>query len=187
MTFMSDPGKLPFLLELDQLPDEGFILEGEENPSVFDLEGKEVSAPEKVFLKCRITKTRNGAVLDGTVSTVLKLDCSRCLQSFPFKIQSSIEAHFIPKSQEALEGNEVELASEDLDAYFFEGGVLDLRGPVRDNILLAVPIQPLCDSGCRGLCPVCHENLNKKKCACQPEEDIDPRLAVLKNLIHRKE
>jgi uncharacterized protein len=42
-------------------------------------------------------------------------------------------------------------------------------------------MKPLCDSECRGLCPVCGTNLNRGTCECKRDWD-DPRFAVLKTL-----
>jgi uncharacterized protein len=53
---------------------------------------------------------------------------------------------------------------------------------IRQNLLLALPVSPLCDPHCQGLCPECGADLNKGPCSCQREEG-DPRLAVLRELL----
>jgi uncharacterized protein len=52
---------------------------------------------------------------------------------------------------------------------------------MREQFYLALPMKPLCDSGCHGLCPECGTNLNRETCTCTHEWE-DPRLAVLKTL-----
>jgi uncharacterized protein len=66
--------------------------------------------------------------------------------------------------------------------YFIDEGWLDLRKPLREQILLAMPMHLLCRPDCKGLCPNCGQNLNEGPCQCSTE-NIDPRLAVLKKLL----
>ena len=63
-------------------------------------------------------------------------------------------------------------------------GQIDLDRVVETETTLAIPMKPLCDPGCRGLCPVCGVNRNLNPCACA-ERAPDPRLAVLKTLATR--
>jgi uncharacterized protein len=60
--------------------------------------------------------------------------------------------------------------------------ILDLTEVVRQNLLLSIPISPVCDSQCRGLCPGCGANLNEEACTCHREEG-DPRLSALRELL----
>jgi uncharacterized protein len=62
--------------------------------------------------------------------------------------------------------------------------MLDLGELLREQFLLALPMKPLCDDGCRGLCPECGANLNRTPCGCAPTWE-DPRLAALKGLLTR--
>lgn len=180
-------GKDPKLkIEISQIPDEGLIVEREDSPSLYELKEAGLIASENVRLQGRVQKNRKGAYLDARVSTVLELECGRCLRPYPFQVQSELRIFFVPKP-EYSEANEVELTSEDLDTYFHDGKEIDILCPVRDQIVMAIPIQPLCSPDCPGLCPVCGKDLRKKKCGCKPEKEIDPRLSVLKNLIKRKE
>jgi uncharacterized metal-binding protein YceD (DUF177 family) len=66
--------------------------------------------------------------------------------------------------------------------YFIDEGWLDLRQPLREQILLTLPMHPLCRPDCKGLCSTCGHNLNEGPCNCSTEE-IDPRLADLKKLL----
>ena len=53
---------------------------------------------------------------------------------------------------------------------------------VKEQVLLAVPMKPLCISECRGICSECGINLNEEVCNCGTEK-IDPRLAPLKHFM----
>jgi uncharacterized protein len=69
-----------------------------------------------------------------------------------------------------VEGDEVE-STEDEDAeddvVSFQHGVIDLSLPIRDEILLAVPMTAICRPDCAGICPVCGRNRNLTPCDCE--------------------
>jgi uncharacterized protein len=58
--------------------------------------------------------------------------------------------------------------------------VLDLREPIREELVLNVPPFPLCREDCAGLCDKCGADLNSGSCDCRP--DRDPRWAALEGL-----
>ena len=68
------------------------------------------------------------------------------------------------------------------DAFIYESDLLDITEPVRESLLLAVPLQALCREDCRGLCPVCGADRNEGDCGCDTTS-VDPRLAALKQFI----
>ena len=75
---------------------------------------------------------------------------------------------------------------QELDTAFYQDGVIDLRQLVREQIFLMLPMKPLCQESCAGLCPVCGTNLNTGSCECSPEWE-DPRLAPLKALARKSD
>ena len=70
---------------------------------------------------------------------------------------------------------------DDLSTAFYEDNVIDLGQLMQEQCYLAVPMKPLCQEGCRGLCPDCGTNLNTATCHCE-RTWVDPRLAVLEQL-----
>ncbi len=172
---------------VDQIPDEGLVLDKEEAPSIFEFLEKGFVVVDKIRVKCEVSKTSDGVYVKGEVSTVLELTCDRCTEVFPWKVCSKLNVSFVPKPPEQTVAHEVELSSEDLDAYYFEGNEIDLRGPVRDLVVVSIPMKSLCHEECKGLCPECGKKLEQEKCHCESREEVDPRFAVLKNLIDRKE
>ncbi len=81
---------------------------------------------------------------------------------------------------------EDELSLEELSIFTFGNDrVLDLSEAVRQDILLNLPMQPLCKADCRGLCPTCGKNRNEGECGCEiesltPTEDRWAPLEALK-------
>ena len=65
---------------------------------------------------------------------------------------------------------------------FNDEGTLDVIEMLREQFQLALPMKPLHDESCRGLCPICGANLNRTECGCTPKWE-DPRLAPLKGLL----
>ena len=69
---------------------------------------------------------------------------------------------------------------DDGDVVYFDGGEIDLGAELRDEILLAMPINPLCQEGCLGLCSVCGGNRNQSPCDCEDRQrEVTSKLSAL--------
>ncbi len=101
----------------------------------------------------------------------LQSECVRCLTS----LQQPLEIDFTELYAFTLR------SVTDSNLILPEDGYIELESLVREYMLLEVPISPLCSPHCKGLCPICGENLNVRVCN-HGESEVDPRLAVLKSL-----
>ncbi len=116
----------------------------------------------------------------GRVQVVMEAPCDRCLERVSFPIDSQFELAYLPAS--SLAGDEDARISEaEVEAGFYEGDGLDLADVLREQILLALPMQRLCVEECRGICPVCGQNRNRVSCGCQPDRP-DDRWSKLREL-----
>jgi len=152
------------------------------DPGMFsaDREAFQVVAP--VALSFDILKDKEQFHLTGTIRTTLELPCSRCLEAFTSPVDASFDLRYQPHALNT--GNdEREIEEDDLSTAFYENDEIDLGQLMREQFYLSVPMKPLCQDDCRGLCPVCGTNLNRGTCACKQDWE-DPRLAVLRNLKH---
>ncbi len=70
---------------------------------------------------------------------------------------------------------------EDLETGLIKEGVLDLAERILEEVILTIPIQPLCRENCLGLCPICGENKNINPCNCKAKDGPSP-FSVLKDL-----
>ncbi len=108
--------------------------------------------------------------VSGRVRVQLRLCCSRCLDNFEYGIDSAFTIFLREGSKSVQEdGDEVELAEQDLISSSFSGDEIDLLPEIGEQIVLSVPIKPLCSEGCSGLCPSCGSNLNMESCDCRTE------------------
>jgi uncharacterized protein len=122
-----------------------------------------------------LTRTSEGVWVDGVIDVWLPITCARCLAEFDHRMQIQIqELFYFP----ALN------APSDEDYGIQENGILDLNEPIREQLVLGVPIQLLCRPDCKGLCNKCGQDLNQGECDCQ-DDVIDPRMAQLQALKER--
>ena len=126
----------------------------------------------------------------GTLEGTAIRQCVRCLTEFSDPLAVSLYAEFVRQPEETIKPPAVqgrrgpkrsaqpvkpvdELEEED-ELYLYQGDHLDLVPMVREQIILAAPIQPLCREDCLGLCPQCGQNLNERGCACPPAPGPSP-------------
>ena len=119
-----------------------------------------------------VGKTPQGLILQVDFSAETTLDCVRCLTNFEHQLNWSFtELYAFDKRSET----ESELFLPD-DAH------LDLAELIRDFALLEIPISPIHDENCKGLCAKCGQNLNIKDCGHRPEQSDSP-FAKLKDFL----
>lgn len=134
-------------------------------------------ALEKAEIACAVQRIRENVIVEGSVATVAETPCSRCLETTRLSLRSPFYLTFAPPPSEQQE--DVELSATDLDFAYYEEDVIDLEETLFEQILLQIPLKPLCAETCRGLCPHCGINLNTTSCDCRGEI-LDERLAILK-------
>jgi uncharacterized protein len=153
-------------------------------PSAFDPQDDEYRVVAPVELTLDVQRMGGDAFgVAGRVSTKLQMECGRCVEPFEVPVDAAFDLRYVPHTQNTGEG-EREVGDDDLATVFYREGMLDLIELLREQFVLALPMKPLCDQACRGLCPHCGTNLNKTQCDCAPAWE-DPRLAPLKSLLSR--
>jgi uncharacterized protein len=145
----------------------------EEDP---DLEFTEAAIQAAVNL----AKHGRDILVRGHLAGSLKLSCGRCLEAFTAPVAADFDLLLVPGPR-AAGPEEQELAAADLDRDYYADEVVDLESILREHIILALPLKPLCAEACKGLCPRCGANLNREACNCPPEK-VDSPLAQLAKL-----
>lgn len=126
--------------------------------------------------------TTDGILVTGLIQTTVGLVCDRCLRDFELSVEVGVEESFRP-SIDIRSGSALRpVPGEELETLIDEHHILDLTEVIRQDILLAAPMHPVCRPDCSGLCPECGQNLNEGQCGCQVET-IDPRWAKLRTLL----
>lgn len=175
------------LIRIDDIKDGGLSLDFEELPEAFAGLMEIVAAGDCEFIaplktRLRAVHIRDMIEVEGQVETVIRLSCSRCLESYDTSLEAPFALTYTRELPEigSESDEEVEISAEEMGLILFEGEEIDLREAVREQILMALPLRPLCRDECRGLCLQCGANLNEGGCGCgQPDFNI--KFAALKN------
>lgn len=129
-----------------------------------------------------LIRTADGILVRGNFYTNVELDCSRCLDTFSMPVKFRVDEEFFPRI-DILTGARLPVPEDAEPANLIDiHHILDLSEVVRQSLVLAVPMVPLCRAACQGLCPNCGKNWNEGPCDCH-EEELDPRFAALKQLL----
>jgi uncharacterized protein len=175
------------VIELAQIPPEGLAVDTDLDAGALHLEADgafELNAG--AHLVCRIERGEGDSVhVKGRFTAEAGLGCSRCLERSLFPVGQALDVFYLPRivdrTVDAEEEDDVELSDHDLVVAYYEGGRFDLGELVREQIVLSLPMKPLCVEGCRGLCLQCGANRNQHDCGCKPL--ADPRLSGLADLL----
>lgn len=173
-------------IKVQDIPEEGRLLSYEEDPIDWGLSGKglPLAGPIRVLLK--LTKhSQDEVYIRGSFSTTINSECGRCLKEFSEPLQADFHINYVPLSTLPPEGEEQELLRDELDLHFYKGEYIEMDEVIEGQLLLAMPMRPLCRPDCLGLCPHCGQDRNLKPCACA-EQATDPRFSELKNFFKKK-
>jgi uncharacterized protein len=129
----------------------------------------------------KLVRTTDGVLVLGHLRTWADLTCDRCLDTFAAKIDLHVEEEYHPADSSATDTIHRQ-PDENKETLIDESYTMDLQEVVRQHLLLAVPIRPVCRPDCPGLCPYCGRNLNHEACECS-ESRLDPRMAPLGDLL----
>jgi DUF177 domain-containing protein len=130
--------------------------------------GSRVVEGEPAELDVRLESVNEGIVVSGTVRVPWEGECRRCLQPVRDTLEVKVFEVF---EDEPVEGETSKL---DIDR-------IDLEPLARETILLELPMAPLCQDDCAGLCPECGADRNTTDCG-HTVETTDPRWAALGEL-----
>lgn len=134
-----------------------------------------ITAATPVHLRIRNTGPGK-AKLEGGVKLTFQAGCDRCLTEVPVELDLQFDRTVV-------------LGAEDEDADelgLTEDRQLDVETFVHNEILVNWPAKILCREDCKGICPVCGQNLNERECGCDTFVP-DPRMAVIQDIFKNKE
>ncbi|MEU6863170.1 DUF177 domain-containing protein [Streptomyces sp. NPDC046876] len=145
-----------------------------------------IGVPEGAPLKLdlRLESVMEGVLVTGTVRASAEGECVRCLEAVGRELTADFQEMYSypdaddrgrPKAEPADD------AEDDEDTLYLEDGLFDLEPVLRDAVVLALPLQPVCREDCLGLCPDCGTSLNEDP--DHHHDAVDIRWAALQELV----
>lgn len=137
-----------------------------------------VPGPKGFGVRGQLTESNGDVFLRGRLRGELDTTCVRCLEKAKVQIDVPLAVTFLPRPEpeDQRAGKKDEDADEDdVDVAHYDGDEIDLGPEIRDQVMLAYPISPLCREDCAGLCPVCGGNRNVKPCECEARQSASQK------------
>lgn len=120
--------------------------------------------------------------VEGEITCTLAGICDRCGEVTEYPVSASFSEAFTNLTERVSEDE----GESETEVHLFTGNTIELLPYIERAVFLTMPMKILCKEDCLGLCPQCGVNRNKNKCSCD-NTPIDPRLAVLGDLLREKE
>jgi len=176
---------------LDQVREEPFSWAETEKVATAELDRPELLELGPIAWRGQVIYVDPGFLFRAHLSYDQKLHCNRCLQPIDDRVRADVELmiEIERPGQRGGQagthgGGEHELKDEDLGTMYVEGEILETRSILIEQLQLNIPMKPLCQPDCKGLCPVCGIDRNTGTCTCE-EKGGDPRWAALASLKDR--
>jgi uncharacterized protein len=144
---------------------------------LIDLIGVPVGA--ELELDLRLESVMDGVLVSGIVTAPVSGECGRCLGPVSDTLAVRVQELFVYPEAATEHDDDDEVAQ-------LQGDFLDLTPTLRDAVVLALPINPLCDEDCQGLCATCGERLDDLP-EDHSHEATDARWGALAGLLEQTE
>ncbi len=118
--------------------------------------------------------------LEGELAAAIVSTCDRCGCRIEYEIQRDFFYQYHMESEPERE-SDYDGTDEDCEVVYLVEPVVETVDVLKEQLLLAIPLQSLCGEQCKGLCSRCGVNLNKNQCKCSENNDNSP-FAILKKL-----
>ncbi|MBI4004094.1 MAG: DUF177 domain-containing protein [Candidatus Omnitrophica bacterium] len=130
-------------IHVNRIPAEGLQEHATYDPAPLDMERDDIHLREPFAVDAFITKTDAELIVKADIRCPLLMTCARCLEDFSSNIDTDAIFHYKVSSAD----------------------VVDITDEVRQEIVLAYPMFPICQPDCKGLCTTCGQNLNVARCS----------------------
>ncbi|AJC55752.1 MULTISPECIES: YceD family protein [Streptomyces] len=148
-----------------------------------DLGNEIIGAPEgePIELDLRLEAVMDGVLVTGTARATVKGECVRCLEPLERVLEADFQELFTYPDADVRTAESGDDAEDEEDTFYIEDDLFDLEPVLRDAVVLALPLQPVCREDCPGLCSDCGARL-----ADDPDhhhDAVDMRWAALQELV----
>lgn len=134
-------------IEIAKIPPGGERLTGIVPAEEMEFDSQGVTPGGGVSYDLNVEMVSNELIVRGVVRLAVEFTCSRCLKTVPGEI-------CVDKFR--------------FSAPVAEGDIINLTENLREDIIIALPLKPLCSQECRGICPRCGKDRNAERCSCAP-------------------
>ncbi len=142
--------------------------------------GEEAGILDPVTAKGVVTSLGKDVHVEVHAQGKVQLVCSRCLTGFLEGFEVDCEGKFADRPEDYGEETEVEI-------FPLEGNTCSLDEMIVHEVLLGLPMKPLCRDDCQGLCPICGQNLNYEVCECSKnDKNVTPFGLKLKDALEER-
>ena len=148
-------------IQVDRIPSDGIRFNLEDPIEAYDMAYLDFVFKDPISISVGAQVVSGNLVVSGKLSTKIQMTCSRCLKVFSRDWEDA-SYHF---DCQVTGPNEI----------------IDLTDHIREDIIVGLPLKPLCKQECRGLCTKCGIDLNLAGCGCAKKSG-DPRWADLNKL-----
>ena len=150
-------------------------------PDDMRLELARVPVGADMQLDVRFEAVTEGVLVTGSVIAPLAGECARCLAPLASSVTARFtELYLYTRDRHDKHDRFDENTEQDDEELHLDGDLLDLEPVLRDAVVLALPMSPLCREECPGLCIECGVPLADAGPDHGHEDVPDPRWAALK-------
>lgn len=167
-----------------RLSGEPLLVKGSFCEDDLHIQSRLAALSEDVATELKVSLSGDRVSVKGTLRTALSVTCCRCANPFSVQIAKQFDLEYWP-DPDVADGDELELEYEDLEVGFYRDDQIDLSAVLSEQVVIEIPMKPVCREGCKGLCDQCGRDLNEGDCDCDRTK-IDPRFAVLAQLKNPK-
>lgn len=165
---------------------EGLSLSGDLGGGELGLTDADMSIRGTIAVGLDLRAIERTIYVTGVVEGTAVRQCVRCLKDFDDPLAFSlrvvyereVKATTVAKRVDVRKKKATTLPDEEEeqngDLYYFTGDHLELAPMLREQLILASPMHPLCSEECRGLCARCGKDLNEGPCRCGEEPTGSP-------------
>ena len=155
-----------------EIPPEGTRIACVVGKEELQLEEKDLGLQDGLALTATIRAEDPNFWVEGELNGLLVHECVRCLEEFTAPADLSFRALYKDLSRRRAKRQEPNAVHGDpdrekTDCHLVVEQQIELQEMLREQLILSIPMQPLCSKGCRGLCQVCGQNLNVQTCGCE--------------------
>jgi len=143
------------------------------------LDAATLDRPVDAILTVR-QKDEANYTLSGSINASVTTACDRCGRIISLCVSREFQ-YILCVGMQPEPNAEYQCSNEDCETLYIAEAAIDSDTIIAEQLLLAVPVQRLCEKSCKGLCRKCGINLNVKKCICGEVNSNSP-FAILKKL-----